>query len=102
MGQYMTWTENALLLVENGAQQYIGIDESLHQNVGITVLTQGYCTTGTFVLVVTIHIDGFDESHLFTFLYCIAGAGVIGAHYGHTFAVSPLLQEDDHVVKGSN
>ena len=87
--------------VENGSQQHVGVDESFHQNVCFTVLTQCYSTTGTLVLVVTIHVDGFDESHLLTFLYCLACTGVIGAYYGYTLAVSPLLQEDNHVVKGS-
>ena len=101
MCQHMALAEDTVLLVENGTQQDIGIDESLHQDVGLTILTHCYSTTSTFVLVVAVHVDGFDESHLLAFLYCIARAGIVGTDHSHTFAVSPLLQEDNHVVKGS-
>ena len=98
MGQYMTGTQDAFLFIEDGTQQDIGIDEPLHQDIGLAILTQGYGTASTLFLVVAIDVNGFDKSHFFSFFYCIAGTGVMGTYHSHTFTVSSLLQEDNHVI----
>ena len=100
MGEHMAWAQDAVLLIQYRTKDHIGIDQPLHQDIGLTVLTQGDGPTGTLVFIVTIDVDGFDESHLFTFLHSITGGGIIGTNYGYTFLVSPLLEEDNHVVQG--
>ena len=99
MGQHMTWTEDAVLLIQYRAQDDIGIDEALHEDIGLTILTERHRPTGTLVLIVTIHIDGFDKSHLLAFLHGITGTGIIGTHHRHTLLVAPLLEEHNHVIQ---
>ena len=98
MGQHVSGAEDAFLLIQNGTQQNIGVDQTLHQDVCLAILTQFHSPTGTFFLVVAIDVDGFDKSHLLTFFYSIAGTCIIGTYHCYTFTVTPLLQEDDHVV----
>ena len=99
MGQHMTRTEDAVLFIQDCAQDDIGIDEALHEDIGLTVLTQCNRPTGTLVLIVTVHIDRFDKPHLLAFLYGITGTGIIGTHHRHTLLVPPLLEEHNHVVQ---
>ena len=72
MGEHVSRTQNAVLLVEDGPQEVISINKALHQNVGFAVLTHCHSATCTLVLVVAIDVDGFNEAHLLAFLYGIA------------------------------
>ena len=99
MGQHMALAQNALFLVQDGSKQHIGIDESFHQDVGLSTFAQCYRLACTLFFVVTVDIDGLNEPHLLAFFHCVAGAGIIGAYHGNAFLVSSLLQEDYHVVK---
>ena len=99
MGEHMAWTKDAVLLIQDCAQDDIGIDEALHEDIGLTVLTQCNRPTGTLVLIVTVHIDRFDKPHLLAFLYGITGTGIIGTHHRHTLLVASLLEEHNHVVQ---
>ena len=99
MGEYMARTQDTRLTIEDGPQDDIGIDEAFHQDVGLAILTEGHSPTGAFFLVVTIDIDGLDESHLLSFLYSVTGAGIIGTDDGYTLLISSLLEEHDHVVE---
>ena len=98
----MAWAQDARLLVEDGPQYNVGIDESLHQDVGLAVLTECHGASGALILVVAIDVDRLYEPHLLSFLYCVTGAGIVGANHCYTLAVSPLLQEDNHVVQSLN
>ena len=99
MRQHMPRTDDALLLIQYRAQEHIRVDETLHQDVRLTALTQGHRPSRTFLLVVAVHIDRFDKPHLLAFLYGITGTGIIGTHHRHTLLVPPLLEEHNHVVQ---
>ena len=102
MGEHVARAQDAILLVEDGAQEGIGVDESLHEDVGLAALAEIDGSAGALVLVVAIDIDRFDEAHLHTFLYGVAGAGITGADNGYAPLVTSFLKEDDHVVQGLN
>ena len=97
----MTRTDDTILLIQDSTQQHIGIDKTLHQNVGLAILTEGYSPTGTLLFVITIHVDRLDKAHLHTFLNGITGTGIIGTNNGHTLLVASLLEEDNHIIQGS-
>ena len=99
MRQHPAGTQDARLLIQNGAQQVVGIDESLHQDIGLTILAHRHSTAGTFVLVVAVNVDGLNEPHLLPFLNGIARRGIVGTHHSHALAVAALLQKDNHVVQ---
>lgn len=102
VGEHMAGAQDAMLLVEDGAQEGIGVDESLHEDVGLAALAEIDGSAGALVLVVAIDVDRFDEAHLHTFLYGVAGAGITGADDGYALLVTSFLKEDDHVVQGLN
>ena len=99
MGEHMARTQDTRLTIEDGPQDDIGIDQTLHQDVGLATLTESHSPTGAFFLIVTIDIDGFDESHLLSFFYGVTGTGIIGADDGHALLITSLLEEHDHVVE---
>jgi hypothetical protein len=100
MGEHMAWTQDAVLLIQYRAKDHIGIDESLHQDIGLPILTEGNGATRTLFLILAIDVDWFDESHFLAFLHSISRGGIVGTNYGYTFLVSSLLEENDHIVQG--
>ena len=66
--QHMAGAQDAVLLVEDGPQQVVGVDEAFHQDVGLAVLAHCHSATGTLILVVAVDVNGFDEPHLLPFL----------------------------------
>jgi hypothetical protein len=102
VGEHMAWAQDAILLVEDGAQEGIGIDKAFHEDIGLAALTEFDGTAGALVFIVAIDVDRFDEAHLHAFLYGVAGTGIVGADDGYALLVASFLKEDNHVVQGLN
>ena len=59
MGQYLSFRKEAVLFVKNHPEQVVGIDDTLHQDIGLALVHQVDGYTGC--LIGLLHVDSLHK-----------------------------------------
>ena len=121
MGQHVTLGQNAGFLVQDGTQQVVGVDQTLHQHVGLVLTHQSDSLSGSVIgissvnitdvggkglqgligteLFFTAHEDGFNKTCLKS-LSAGSGSFLIGSpNDSHTFLHIVLFEMSDQLIE---
>ena len=121
MSQHLALRQQAVLLVEDGTEQVVGVDDALHQNVGTTLTHDAHRLAGRLIGV--LDVNGTDivgillqrriflkdrrianHQKLSNALFqgpCngILGIGIVGADHSNAFPAVQCLQVFRQLVK---
>ena len=125
MGEHLATRQYAPLLVEHGAQQCVGVQQSLHQQVGLALAHHGHSQLGCLYLRAGLdvahtaarpctdarllpdcrtiaHKQGLDKSGLNRTHHGTGRGGIAAAHHSQTAHAAQTGQVGCHVIKSSD
>ena len=97
--QHVAFGQQPPLAIEDGAQQRVAVDESLHQQVGLALPYESHGFLRGRALVHIVYVDGLGESHFAGAFHGPTGVFVGGADHGHALSDAAFQKVGRHIIK---